>query len=165
MNIRLDNFVTALGLFAFSIVIGILWSFFAEGMNFVDSLCMKIIMISTVGFTEVKELSHKGRIFTSLYILMNLGIFAYVVSVFSTYFFEGKLRSIFKDYVSVKEISKMNQHVIVCGFGRNGKQACTELKKSGKDFIIIEPDTSIYELIPEGMKAFQGDATKDDNLK
>lgn len=165
MNKRLDSFVTALGLFALSILIGILWFFFVEDMGFVDAMYMTIITISTVGFTEVKALSHAGRIFTSFYILMNLGIFAYVVSVFSTYFFEGKLRSIFKDYVSVKEISKMNQHVIVCGFGRNGKQACTELQKSGKDFIIIELNDEIHEAIPEGMKAFMGDATKDDKLK
>lgn len=165
MNKRLDSFVTALGLFAVSILIGILWFFFVEDMGFVDAMYMTIITISTVGFTEVKELSHAGRIFTSVYILMNLGIFAYVVSVFSTYFFEGKLRSIFKDYVSVKEISKMDKHVIVCGFGRNGKQACTELQKSGKDFIIIELNDEIHETIPEGMKAFIGDATKDDKLK
>lgn len=165
MNKRLDSFVTALGFFAISIVIGILWFFFMEDMVFVDAMYMTIITISTVGFTEVKELSEAGRVFTSIYILMNLGIFAYVVSVFSTYFFEGKLRSIFKDYVSVKEISKMDQHVIVCGFGRNGKQACAELKKSGKDFIIIELSAEIHEMIPEDMKSFMGDATKDDNLK
>ena len=165
MNKRLDSFVTALGLFAASIVIGILWFLFMENMGFVDAMYMTIITISTVGFTEVKVLSDAGRVFTSVYILMNLGIFAYVVSVFSTYFFEGKLRSIFKDYVSVKEMSKMNQHVIVCGFGRNGKQACGELQKSGKDFIIIEMDDEIHELIPEGMKSFKGDATNDDNLK
>ncbi|MDW3193390.1 MAG: potassium channel family protein [Cytophagales bacterium] len=165
MNKRLDSFVTALGLFAGSIVIGIIWFLFVENMDFVDATYMTIITISTVGFTEVKELSHAGRIFTSIYILMNLGIFAYVVSVFSTYFFEGKLRSIFKDYVSVKEINKMNQHVIVCGFGRNGKQACAELKKSGKDFIIIELNAEIHEMIPEDMKSLLGDATKDDKLK
>lgn len=165
MNKRLDSFVAALGLFALSIVIGILWFFFMEGMDFVDSMYMTIITISTVGFTEVKELSHPGRVFTSLYILMNLGIFAYVVSVLSTYFFEGKLKSIFQDYKSVKEISKMNNHIIVCGYGRNGKQACEELQKSGKEFVIIEQEPSIKESVPEHMKFFLGDATKDDNLR
>lgn len=165
MNKRLDSFVAALGLFALSIVIGILWFFFMEEMDFVDSMYMTIITISTVGFTEVKELSHPGRVFTSLYILMNLGIFAYVVSVLSTYFFEGKLKSIFQDYKSVKEISKMNNHIIVCGYGRNGKQACEELQKSGKEFVIIEQEPSIKEAVPEHMKFFLGDATKDDNLR
>lgn len=165
MNKRLHSFVTALGLFAMSIVVGILWFYFMEDMDLVDATYMTIITISTVGFTEVKPLSHPGRIFTSFYILMNLGIFAYVVSVFSTYLFEGKLKSIFRDYISVKEISKMKNHVIVCGFGRNGKQACEELQKSDKDFIIIELDKAMREIIPEKMKAYIGDATKDENLK
>lgn len=164
MNKRLESLVTAFAFFFLSLVVGILGFSLIEDMGFVNALYMTIITIGTVGFTEVKELSSMGRVFTSFYILMNLGLFAYVVSVLSTYFFEGKLRSIFKDYKSVKEISKMNNHVIVCGFGRNGKQACEELEKSGKEFIIIEQDPSLKEVIPEHMKAFIGDATTDENL-
>ncbi len=165
MNKRLGSLVTAFGFFFFSLIVGILGFSLIEGLSFVNALYMTIITIGTVGFTEVKELSAMGRVFTSFYILMNLGLFAYVVSVLSTYFFEGKLKSIFQDYKSVKEISKMNDHVIVCGYGRNGKQACEELGKSGKEFVIIEQETSVKDSIPEHMKFFIGDATKDDNLK
>lgn len=164
MNKRLASLGTALSLLFLSVAIGMVGFSFLEGMGLIDAFYMTIITISTVGFTEVKELSDLGRVFTSFYIIMNLGIFAYAVSVLSAYFFEGKLKSIFKDYISVKEINKMDQHVIVCGYGRNGKQACEELQKSGKAFIIIEMDTQVKDLIPEGMKVYHGDATKDDNL-
>ena len=164
MNKRLASLGTALSLLFLSVAIGMIGFSFLEGMGLIDAFYMTIITISTVGFTEVKELSDLGRVFTSFYIIMNLGIFAYAVSVLSAYFFEGKLKSIFKDYISVKEINKMDKHVIVCGYGRNGKQACEELQKSGKAFIIIEMDTQVKDLIPEGMKVYHGDATKDDNL-
>lgn len=165
MNKKLESLVMAFILFIISLSVGMIGFSFIEGLGFVNALYMTIITIGTVGFTEVKELSAMGRVFTSFYILMNLGLFVYVVSVVSSYFFEGKLKSIFKDYKSVMEISKLNNHVIVCGFGRNGKQASEELKKSNKDFVIIEKDPKILETIPHEMKAYLGDATKDDNLR
>lgn len=165
MNKQLENLTFALILFVMSIVIGLLGFSLIEDLGFVNSLYMTIITIGTVGFTEVKELSPAGRVFTSIYILLNLGLFAYVVSVMSSYIFEGKLKSIFKNYRSGMEISKLNNHIIVCGYGRNGSMACEELKKAGKDFVIIEKDPELKSVIPESMKWYIGDATEDDNLK
>ncbi len=165
INKQLQSLITAFGLFLFSLCVGLLGFSMIEGLDFINALYMTIITVGTVGFTEVKELSPGGRIFTSIYILMNLGLFAYVVSVVSSYFFEGKLKSIFKSYQSGMEISKMKDHVIVCGYGRNGSRACEELDKCGKPFIIIEKDPEIKESIPEHMKWYIGDATEDDNLK
>lgn len=165
INRQLRNLVIAFILFLFSITIGLLGFTFIEDMAPVDAFYMTIITVGTVGFTEVKELSPTGRIFTSIYILMNLGLFAYVVSVVSSYFFEGKLKSIFKDYKTGMEIRNLKDHVIVCGFGRNGSRACEELQKSGNDFVIIDNDPEITRIIPEDMKWFIGDATEDDNLR
>ncbi len=165
MNNQLESLITAFGLFLLSLCVGLTGFILIEDLNFVNALYMTIITIGTVGFTEVKELSQAGRVFTSLYILMNLGLFAYVVSVVSSYFFEGKLKSIFKNYRSGMEINKLNNHIIVCGFGRNGRRACEELQKSGKDFVIIEKNPEMNEVIPDTMRWYIGDATKDDNLR
>ncbi|MBU2913818.1 MULTISPECIES: potassium channel family protein [Reichenbachiella] len=165
MNKQLENLISAFLLFLTSLGIGLLGFSWIEDLNFVNALYMTIITVGTVGFTEVKELSQEGRIFTSIYILLNLGLFAYVVSVLSSYFFEGKLKTIFKSYKSSMEISKLSGHVIVCGFGRNGGRACEELQKSGREFVIIEKDPEMKDIIPENMKWYIGDATQDDNLK
>ena len=165
MNRQLDKLITAAILSVMSLIIGLVTYMLLEGMTLVDAFYMTIITISTVGFTEVKELSVGGRIFTSFYILLNLGLFAYIVSVFSSYFFEGKLRDIFQNYRSGMEISKLKDHVIVCGYGRNGKKACDELEKSGKPFVIIELEPTIKDSIPEHMKWILADATCDDSLK
>ena len=83
MNRQLDKLITAAILSVMSLIIGLVTYMLLEGMTLVDAFYMTIITISTVGFTEVKELSVGGRIFTSFYILLNLGLFAYIVSVFS----------------------------------------------------------------------------------
>lgn len=165
MSKQLESLVFALTLFIMSLIIGLGGFMYIEGLKFVNALYMTVITIGTVGFTEVKELSQTGRIFTSLYILMNLGLFAYIVSVVSAYFFEGKLKNIFKSYKSGMKINKLKNHVIVCGYGRNGNEACKELMHSGKDFIIIEKDPDISAMIPDNMNWIIGDATQDDRLK
>ncbi len=165
MNKQLEKLVTAVGLFIMTIGIGLTGFSIIEDLNFVNALYMTIITVGTVGFTEVKELSPAGRVFTSFYILLNLGLFAYVVSVVSTYLFEGKLNSILKSYRSGMEINKLKNHVIVCGYGRNGSRACEELAKSKTEFVLIEKDPEMKEAIPETYKWVIGDATQDENLR
>ncbi|MFY0605990.1 MAG: potassium channel protein [Cyclobacteriaceae bacterium] len=162
---HLRSLLVAFGFFVFSIVVGIIGFTYIEGLNFVNALYMTIITVGTVGFTEVKELSSAGRVFTSIFILMNLMLFAYVVSVVSSYFFEGKLKSLVKNYRSEMEINKLKNHVIVCGYGRNGSRACEELEKSGESYVLIEKDPEMEHEIPDHIKWYLGDATEDDRLK
>lgn len=167
MKGQLRKLVIAILLLQVSLLIGVSGFMLVEDYDLNNAFYMAVITISTVGFTEVQALSPTGRFFTSVYILMNLGIFAYAVSVISAYFFEGKLRSIFKDFMVDRELNKLKDHVIVCGFGRNGSQACEELLKSGREFVVIEKDPEIRQSAPSssGFQFLIADATADSNLK
>lgn len=109
MNEQLKNFLLALGLMVFSLTIGVLGFTMIEGYDLLNAFYMAVITISTVGFTEVYELTPAGRLFTAFYIIANLGIFAYVVSVLTTFLFEGKLRSVFNNFMNDREISKFKK--------------------------------------------------------
>ena len=98
---------------------------------------------------------------------MNLGILAYAVSVLTSFIFEGKLQSIYTNYMTDLKINKLKNHVIVCGYGRNGKEACEELNRSGRKFVVIEMDQEVldnFEAKP-GVHFLIGDATADITLK
>lgn len=126
---------------------------------------MTIITLSTVGFKEVEPLSDSGKLFVAVYILLNIGIFAYVVSTITTYIFGGEFQKIFKNIMFGREVKKLKNHVIVCGYGRHGSRACQELKKNNTDYVIIEKDPQKLEF-PDGEKSpvINGDATLDDIL-
>ncbi|RYD80059.1 MAG: potassium channel protein, partial [Verrucomicrobiaceae bacterium] len=53
---------------------------------------MTVTTIATVGFGEIHTFSEAGRLFVSIYILYNLVVVAYLVSVFSSFIFDGELR-------------------------------------------------------------------------
>lgn len=77
-----------------SVMIGIVGYITIEGYSPIDGLYMTMLIVSSVGFGEVSPLSSAGKIFTSIYMFLNLGILAYIVSVISRYMFEGEFRKI-----------------------------------------------------------------------
>lgn len=163
---RMSRIFSALSLLLLSITIGVLGFMWVEGYQLAEAFYMTVITFSTVGYNEVHPLSENGRIFASFYIILNLGIIAYVVSVVSAYLFEGELNKLYRKYLSNKEVNRMNNHVIVCGFGRNGSKACEELALQGVDFVVIDHDEERIDKIGQfhKYKVIMGDATSDEVL-
>jgi voltage-gated potassium channel len=165
-RLRLGRITLGLSLLLFSIIIGMAGFMTIEKYSIIEAFYMAIITLSTVGFTEVKVLSDSGRIFTGFYIIFNLGIFAYAISIITTYIVEGEFREIFHQYMISKRVERMKNHIIVCGFGRNGTKTCEELLKSGRQFILIEQNASLADSFPTdpNFEYIIGDAITDDTL-
>ena len=126
---------------------------------------MTIITIATVGFQEVHPLSDVGKIFTAFLIITSFGTFAYAISAITKYVVEGEFNYYYKFYKVNNTISKLNNHVVICGYGRNGKQAATALHMNKQNFVIIEKSEVLAEQIKEqGFLCIQGDCTQDDIL-
>ncbi len=138
-----------------------------ERYSFVDAFYTTVITISTVGYETVSPLSKGGKIFASIYIIVNLAIFAYVVSVLTTYIFEGELKIIFRNFMQGREVKQLKNHTIICGLGRNGINACEALEVEQKEFVIIEKDDEVLQHYNKYKNAqcLIGDATLDDVLK
>ena len=167
MNKNLVKLFRALLLLVFSLGIGIVGFMWLEGYSFVDAVYMSVITISTVGYGAVDPLSEGGKLFTSFYIIVNLGIFAYVVSIFTTYLFEGELRIIFRNFIQGREVKQLKNHTIVCGYGRNGSKACEELMKEKREFVLIDNNQELVQHFNNNgnFQSLVGDATTDEVLK
>jgi voltage-gated potassium channel len=147
-------------------IVGVVGFMLIEGYQLTEAFYMMVITIATVGFQEVRPLSEMGRIFTSFYIIFNLGVAAYAVGVFTTYLFEGELQRIFQNIITNREVNRMKDHIILCGFGRNGMKAAEELNKSNRKFVIIESDPEVINAYHSDSRYqfILGDATVDDVL-
>ena len=136
-----------------------------EKDGLLNALYMTIITISTVGFGEIHLLSNAGKIFTMVLILSSLGTYAYAVTIITTYFLEGQLDFFLTGYRSKKTIKKMQKHVIICGFGRNGQQAVRELEAFSNPYIVIDLNHDvIMKNINRPARFIEGDTTKDEVL-
>ena len=138
-----------------------------EGANFLDSLYMTIISITTVGYSEVVPLSDTGKIFTIILLVVSWGIFAFAITRITQFVVNGEINKYFKKRRLMKQIEKLDNHVIICGYGRNGHEAARILKSHGIPYIVIEKshtimDKSVHE---EGSVVhLEGDCTEDQVL-
>lgn len=165
-RLELKRLLQAVFVLVSTILFGVVGFMVIEGFNLSEAFYMAVITFSTVGFNEVRPLSDIGRLFTSIYIIVNLGAVAYIVSVVSYYLFDGELQKLYRRHHLNKIIRKMTDHIIVCGFGRNGEKACEELASQGVEFVIIENREEILSKIEQsfGYRTLNGDATSDEVL-
>ncbi|HEY9123774.1 MAG TPA: potassium channel protein [Bacteroidales bacterium] len=150
------------------IIFGILGYIIIEHYNFRDALFMTIITITTVGFREVHPLSDIGMYFTSFLIIISFGIFAYTITALTQYIVDSVFRNYFKIKKMQKKIDKLSNHVIICGFGRNGKQALIELTMHKVPVVVIENEAAQIQQIQEcqyEVLFIEGDATQDETLE
>ena len=134
--------------------------------GFIDALYMTVITVSTVGFMEVQPLDLDAKIFTIFLIITSVTIFGYIISAVTDYISNNKLMEDIKHKKLQKSISKLKGHTIVCGYGRNGKQAISRLRSHRQNCVLIENDPELIDEIEmEGdLLYIKGDATDDEAL-
>ncbi len=137
------------------------------GYTFSEAVYQTIITIATVGFEEVHPLDNKGMWFTSLLVIFAVGIFAYAVTSFSRFIVEGVFRNSYKDNKVKNKIDKLSSHVVICGFGRNGKQAAIELREHKEQIVVVEQNAEVVQMLRDtpGILYVQGDAADEEVLK
>ena len=133
--------------------------------SFVDALYMTVITVTTVGFGELRPFSPEEKVFTIFLILTSITVFGYAVSAFSEYLVSGRLFEHFKQRKVEKQIANLKGHTIVCGYGRNGRQAILKLKNYNKKFVVVEEKKERTEALDaQGILNINGDATIDETL-
>ncbi len=153
-------------IFSSSIVaLGVLGYILLFGYSFVDALYMTTITISTIGFGEVHPFGVGEKLFTIGLIISSLFVIGYAVSSFSEYLISGQFFHQIKVKKVQKKIEELQGHTIVCGYGRNGRQAISKLKSYKKQIVVVEKYEGIVKQLDEkGVLTIEGDATLDETL-
>ena len=145
--------------------LGVLGYRFITDYSWVEAIYMTIITVTTVGFGEVRPLDTEAKIFTVFLIILSVFIFAFALSVITEYILSRNSLELLKKKKVKNQIENLNDHVIVCGFGRNGMQAAERLTSYKKPFVVIEKDREIIEKHEDEILFVEGDANEDDILK
>jgi voltage-gated potassium channel len=148
------------------VVFGTIGYYLIEGWSPLESLYMAAITLTTVGFSEVKPLSSSGQIFTVIFLFLGVGTLAYALNTAGQYLMEADLGKTLRRRRSRRMIEKLENHVVICGYGRVGQSAAKILIESQRALVIVERDDSLVdELQAEGIPVVHGDATRDITLR
>ena len=164
-NILKNRFYVAILLLIGTLCLGILGFRFLALYTWVDAVYMTIITISTVGFGEVQPLNDTAKLFTVVLILVSVVVLGYAISVITEYILKRSNVELLKKRRVQKIIDNLKDHVIVVGYGRNGKQAVQKLTTYKRSFVVIERDEEIVNRFQsEEMPFILGNANEDEVL-
>lgn len=156
---------TAIILLVLLIGIGVVGFKILTNANWIDALYMTVITITTVGFKEVSPLDQDAKLFTILLILASVIIVGFAIKVITEYIITRNDVEELKQKRMQKTIDAMADHIIICGFGRNGKQAAKKLLAHKKSFVVIEKEKEcVKKHIGLKIPFIVGNANEDDVL-
>jgi voltage-gated potassium channel len=137
-----------------------------ESYTLIDALYMTVITVSTVGFREIQPLSIPGKLFTIFIIFSSLGVVAYFLSNITQSLFKTQLSFFLGGNLkNLKLKKKMKNHIIVCGYGRNGHQVVEELTAFKEKIVVVDKDHElIVSSVSQPLQFVEGDATEDEVL-
>jgi voltage-gated potassium channel len=148
------------------LLMGVFGYRFLLDLSWVDALYMTVITITTVGYREMGDPSAVAKLFTIFIILTSVIIVGYAVSVISEYLLARNSIIARRDRERKKYLKSMENHVIVCGYGRNGKQAVSKLQDYKREFVIVEKDQQVIDDCHVENKHFvRGNANEDEILQ
>lgn len=139
---------------------------YIEGWDVVDAMFMTTITLATVGYGEVNKVSQEGRIFTVILIIFGVSLFLYVAGNTMQFLVEGRLRAILGRRKLEKTIARLNDHYIICGYGRVGRGLCQYLLQKKLKVLIVEKDEDrIPEMEADKVPYIIGAANEEENLE
>ena len=147
------------------IVIGTIGFHGIEKWSLFDSFYATMTTLSTVGYGDYAPITTRGKIFTVLIIILGVGTMLYSFGLISETVIEGRLRRLLGRGKLKKMIDKMNQHYIICGYGRIGHLICRELTAEKVPYVVIDKNPEVIQKVQdEGLIYCRGDATQDKTL-
>lgn len=157
---------TAFFLILLVLLSGIIGYKIISNYTWIDAIYMTVITITTVGFREVQPLTPIEKLFTTGLILTSIFIMGFAITVITEYILSKNNIGNLRQKRVEKKIKKMHDHIIVCGYGRNGQQAVHKLLAYKQRFVVIEKDESVVDKYSSEMVLFiNGNANEDDVLK
>ncbi|HTE20688.1 MAG TPA: NAD-binding protein [Armatimonadota bacterium] len=156
----------AVALLLLVIATGVLGYAGIEGWSAFDALYMTIITLATVGYSEIHPLSQTGRAFTIGLIVAGRIAEAYVIVVFAQAVVVEQVRDILGRRRMQKGLAQLQDHYIICGWGRMGQEIVEEFRGKHVPHVVIEiSEEKCRRLGDAGVLYVQGDATDDQTLR
>ncbi len=152
----------ALGAVAVVVVLGTV-GYLALGFSLLDAAFQTVSTLTTVGFSSPRPLGSADKVFTAFLILFGVGTTLYAFSAVLELLVDGHMKSRVRRHRVERDIARMQQHVIVCGWGRVGSEVARFLVNAGRDVVVVDRDEE--RLTNVDYPTVHGDVTNDDVLR
>ncbi len=152
-------------LFLVAIVLVAVVGYRLLGYDWIGALWMVVVTVSSVGYAEESTRGPWFQLFTIGVIVVGMSAAVYTIGGFIQMVTEGELEKVLGRRRVTKEIQRLQDHVIICGFGRVGQILAEDMRRQTRPFVVIDKDPEQIEAaVAAGVLCLHGDATEDDVL-
>jgi len=167
MNSAWNHLRTGLVILAIVFLVGVL-GYRLAGWNLVDAIYMVVILLSTVGLEEVHDLSRSPgmELFTAVLIIFGVSTALYIMGAFVQMMTQGEINRALGVQRVNRELRRLSDHIIICGFGRMGEILAEQLRRQKQSLVIVDNDAErIAEAGESGYLAVNANASEEDALR
>lgn len=137
-----------------------------EGWSWFDAFYMTIVTITTVGSGEPRPLDLAGKWLTIGVVALGFSTLTYTVLRLMAYMVEGRLESFVGERRRRLRVSRMQNHFILCGYGRVGREIANAFREGQTEFVVIDiNEQSLQRASADGCTVVHGDAAESDTLR
>ena len=134
--------------------------------TWMEAIWMVVVTVSTVGYGESSEQNMSVQLVTIFVIVFGVTAGAYTFGGFVQMLLAGEIDEALGVKKMTREINKLSNHVIVCGFGRLGRDLADQLSHRKIPYVVIDIDEDkIENAKDQGQLVIEGDATLESVLE
>jgi voltage-gated potassium channel len=144
------------------LTVGTLGFHVIEGWPWFQAFYGTLMTVSTIGAEPENQLSHSGRVFNVVLIFFGLSVVGFAIGTLTHGVIQSELGAFFGRRRMEKEISKLQDHFIICGAGRVGRRVAAEVARRGLPLVLVERETARAAWAQEqDFPVIVGDATNE----
>jgi len=153
------------GLILVLLAVGTVGFTVTEGTSLGFSFLWTLDTIATIGSIGMPE-DTVGRILTVFLIIFGVGTLFYALVTVTEFFVAGRLSGLLAERRTQRMIDSLNDHHLICGFGRVGRQVVRDLRISGQPFVVIDDNPENQDIAAEMEALFlEGQPSEDEILR
>lgn len=152
--------------FVLAVMGGAIVGYGEQGWSWADSVYMVVLTVFSVGYDEVRPVNTPElRAITIALIIAGCTGMIFMTGALIQLITASQLSEFLGDRRMLRQIDRLDRHVIVCGFGRVGQQLVRALRSARNPFVIVELDEDrVAEATTLGLLCVRGDATEESVL-
>ena len=161
-----DRLTILVGAICILLAAGTIGYVLTEGTSVGFGFIWALDTVATVGSIP-EPASTAGQIVKVVLIVLGVGTLFYALVTVTEFFVSGHLSGLLEERRALRKIDSLRDHILICGFGRVGRQAARDLRAAQRKFVVIDSNPADTRERAEAMGApfVEGPPSDDEVLR
>lgn len=163
-TVSLKQAAVATGAFVLLLIVGTIGFALILGESPFDALYRTVITVYTAGLVDAPE-STGARAFTLFLVVWGVAVFFYVFALVIELTVSGTLGGAWYRRRMQREVDRMRDHYIICGYGRVGRRVSQEFRDLGLEYVVLDNGAEAVQIARQrGDTVVEGTGTEAEGL-